>query len=70
MLNRFLESVLRSELNLAGHGLLKLLKLFLQVLTYAGLIQIPNGPSLLHSTQKELSMETLLNIHRVISEEL
>jgi len=70
MLNPFLESVLRSELYRASYRLLKLLKLLPQVLAYARLTQKANGPSLLDSTQKELSNETLMKINRVISAEL
>jgi len=49
---------------------LKLLKLLPQVLAYARLIKIANGPSLLDSTQKELSKETLMKIKGVTSAEL
>ena len=49
---------------------MKLLKLLLQVLAYAWLTKIANGPSLLDSTQKELSNETLMKINGVISAEL
>jgi len=49
---------------------LKLLKLLLQVLAYARLTKIVNRPSLLDSTQKELSNETLMKINGVISAEL
>jgi len=70
MLNPFLESVLRSELYLASHRLLKLLKLLLQVLAYARLTKVGNGPSLLDPTQKELSNETLMKINGVTSEQL
>jgi len=61
---------LRSELYWASCGLLKLLKLLPQVLAYARLTKIANGPSLLDSTQKELSNETLMKINGVISVEL
>jgi len=70
MLNPFLESVLRSELHRASYRLLKLLKLLLQVLVNARLTKVANGPSLLDSTQKELSNETLMKIYGVISAEL
>ena len=49
---------------------MKLLKLFLQVLVYAPLLKVAKGPSLLDSTQKELSNETLMKINGVISEQL
>ena len=49
---------------------MKLLKLLLQVLAYARLTKIVNRPSLLDSTQKELSNETLMKINGVISAEL
>jgi len=49
---------------------LKLLKLLLQVLPHARLTKVANGPSLLDSTQKELSNETLMKIKGVISAEL
>jgi len=49
---------------------LKLLKLLLQVLAHARLTKVANGPSLLDSTQKELSNETLMKINAVISSEL
>jgi len=49
---------------------LKLLKLLPQVLAYARLTKIVNGPSLLDSTQKELSNETLMKIKGVITTEL
>jgi len=70
MLNPFLASVLRSELYWAGHRLLKLLKLLRQVLAYARLIKVANGPSLLDSTNKDLTNETLMKINGVISAEL
>jgi len=69
MLNPFLESVLRSELYWASYRLLRLLKLLPQVLAYARLTKIANGPSLLDSKQKELSNETLMKINGVISAE-
>jgi len=69
-MNPFLESVLRLELYRASYRLLKLLKLLLQVLAYARLTKVANGPSLLDSTQKELSNETLMKINGVISAEL
>ena len=47
-----------------------MLKLLLQVLAYARLAKVANGLSLLDSTQKELSNETLMKINGVISEEL
>ena len=53
-----------------GYRLLKLLKLLLQVLAYAWLTKVANGPSLVDSTQKELSNETLMKINGVISVEL
>jgi len=49
---------------------LKLLKLLPQVLAYARLTKIAKGPSLLDSTQRELSNETLIKINGVISAEL
>jgi len=49
---------------------LKLLTLLPQVLAYGWLTNIANGPSLLDSTQKELSNETLMKINGVISAEL
>jgi len=70
MLNLFLESVLRSELYWATYRLLKLLKLLPQVLACARLKKDSNGPSLLDSTQKGLSNETLMKITGVISGEL
>jgi len=70
MLNPFLESVLRSELYRATYVLLKLLKLLLQVLAYARLTEVANGPRLLDCTQKELSNKTLMKINVVISAEL
>jgi len=69
-LNPFLESVLRSELYWASDRLLKLLKLLLQVLAYAWLTRVANGPSLSDSTQKDLTNETLMKINGVISAEL
>ena len=61
---------MRSDLYRASYRLLKLLKLLPQVLAYARLTKRPNGPSLLDSTQKELSNETLIKINGVISAEL
>jgi len=49
---------------------LKLLKLNLQILAHAWLTKVANGPSLLDSTQKKLSNETLMKINGVISPEL
>jgi len=49
---------------------LKLLKLLPQDLAYVRLTKRPNGPSLLDSTLKELSNETLMKINGVISAEL
>jgi len=69
-LNLFLESVLQSELHRASYSLLKLLKLLLQVLSYARLTKVSNGPNLLDSTQRELSKKTLMKINGVISAEL
>jgi len=40
---------------------LKLLKLLLQVLAYAQLTKVANGPSQIDFPQKELSNETLRN---------
>jgi len=70
MLNPFLKCVLQSELYWASYGLLKLLKLLLQVLPHARKTKVANGPILLDSTQKELSNETLIKINAVISVEL
>ena len=50
--------------------MLKLLKLLLQVPAYARLTKVTNGPSLLDSTEKGLSNETLMKINGVISAEL
>jgi len=50
MLNPFLESGLGLALYWASYRLWKLLKLLLQVLTYARLTKVPNRPSLLVST--------------------
>ena len=47
-----------------------MLKLLLQVLAYARLTKVGNGPSLLDPTQKELSNETLMKINGVTSEQL
>ena len=66
MVNPILESILRSELYWASYRLSKIFKLLLQVLTYAWLTKEANGPSLLDSTQKELSNETLMKINGVI----
>jgi len=49
---------------------LTLLILLPQVLAYARLTNIANGPSGLDSTQKELSSETLMKINGVIPAEL
>ena len=70
MLNPFLEFVLRSELYWASYRLLKLFKLLLHVLAYARLTKVASGPSLLDSTQKALSNDTLMKINGVISAEL
>jgi len=70
MVNPFLESFLRSELYPVSYRLLKMLKLLRQVLAYARLTKVANGPSLLDSTQKELSNETLMKINGVRSAEL
>jgi len=48
----------------------EVVKLLLQVPTYAWLTKVDNGPCLLNSTQKELSIETLMMINKVISAEL
>ena len=53
-----------------SYRLLKLLILLLQVLAYARLTKVTNGPSPLDSSQKELSNETLMKINGVISAEL
>ena len=66
----YLESVLRSELYGASYKLLCMLKLLVQVLVYSQWTKVANGPSLLDSTQKELSNETLMKINGVISVEL
>jgi len=42
---------------------LKLLKLLLQVLAHVRLTKVANGPSLLDSTQKELSNKTMMKIN-------
>ena len=47
-----------------------MLKLLLQVLAHVRLTEVANGPSLLDSTQKELSNENLMKISGVISAEL
>jgi len=49
---------------------LKLLKLLQQVIAYARLAKVANGPSPLDSMQKELSNESLMKINGVISAEL
>jgi len=48
----------------------EVVKLLAQVLAYARLTKIANGLSLLDSTKKELSNETLMKINGVISAEL
>jgi len=50
--------------------LLKLFELLVQVLAHARLTKVANRNSLLDSTQKELSNETLMKINGVISAEL
>ena len=49
---------------------MKVLKLLPEVLAYTRLTKIANGHSLLDSTLKELSNETLMKINGVISAEL
>jgi len=50
--------------------MLKLLKLLLQLLAYAWLIKLDNGPSPVDSTQKEISNENCMKVNGVISAEL
>ena len=47
-----------------------MLRLLVQVLAHARLTKVANGPSLLDSTQKELSNETIMKINGVIFVEL